>query len=75
MALLVLVTGLSAELCMFHGLSQDRSVVAVYAYTVPDGAAPAVEGLLSSLVQGFLLVRAARVSRTVRLYSATACGG
>lgn len=62
MAQLALVTSLNMGLCMFHGLSQERSVQAVFAHAVPDGLGPAMAGVVAALVQGFLLRRAAKVS-------------
>lgn len=61
MVVLALNTGLGVELCMFHGLSQDRSIDAGFGVTVPDTLGPGMAGVSAALVQGFLLFRAARV--------------
>lgn len=59
---LALVTSLSSVLCMIRGLNQDRSIDAIFTMGVADGLGPGMAGLSAALVQGFLLVRAARVS-------------
>ena len=61
MTSLALVTGLCVASCMLHALGQDRSIDAIFAMTVPDGVGPTMAGVVAALVQGLLLVRAAKV--------------
>lgn len=61
MTSLALVTGLCVASCMLHALGQDRSIHAIFAMTVPDGVGPTMAGVVAALVQGLLLVRAAKV--------------
>lgn len=62
MSLLALAVMLSTGLVLFHGVSQKRGSHQLLAVPVADSLQSTLGGAAAALVQGFLLVRAARES-------------
>jgi len=62
MTALAAVTALHACQSFWHGVYQERHIDDLFAINVADSVAPAIEGIVGALVEGFLLVRASQVN-------------